>query len=93
MRTIRIELDGRAGHVAIERQPGSTTIRIDSILRAPAPAPGKGEQAWKTWELPARISEDELFRVAEEVQRRCDGVRGTGGDINGYYRELERFMD
>ena len=89
MRTRRIELDGRAGHVAIERQPGSMTIRIDSIIREPKP----GEQTWKTWELPARIDQDELFTVAEVVQHRCDGVRGTNSDIHDYYRELQRFAD
>ena len=89
MRTRRIELDGRAGHVAIERQPGGTTIRIDSIIRDPK----CGEQAWKTWELPARIDRDELLKVAEAVQHRCDGVRGTNSDIHDYYRELQRFAD
>ena len=89
MKTTRIELEGNAGHVAIERERGSTTIRIDSILRDPRP----GEQAWKTWELPARIDQDELFKVAEVVQHRCDGVRGTNSDIHDYYRELQRFAD
>jgi len=89
MRTRRIELDGRAGHVAIERQPGSTTIRIDSIIRDPK----AGEQAWKTWELPAHIDQDELFKVAEVVQHRCDGWRGTNSDIHDYYRELQRFAN
>ena len=91
MRTKRIELEGPAGHVAIERQRGSDTIRIDSIIRDPAP--GTGEQAWKTWEVEARISQDELFKIAEEVQRRCDGQRGTNSMIHDYYRELHRFAD
>lgn len=89
MRTTRIELEGSAGHVSIERKPGSATIRIDSIVRDPK----RGEQGWKTWELPARISDDELFAVAEEVQRRCDGMRGTNSMIHDYYRELQRFAD
>lgn len=41
MRTTRIELEGSAGHVAIERKPGEGTIRIDSIVRDPK----RGEQA------------------------------------------------
>lgn len=91
MRTKRIELEGSHGHVAIERERGGTTIRIDSIVREPLP---QGEQAWKTWEVEARvISDDELFAIATEVQRRCDGVAGTNGDIDGYYRELQRFAD
>lgn len=89
MRTKRIELEGSAGHVAIERERGSTTIRIDSILREP-----KREQAWKTWKVEARvISDDELFAIATEVQRRCDGVAGTNSMIHDYYREMQRFQD
>jgi hypothetical protein len=90
MRTKRIELEGRAGHVAIERPRGSTTIRIDSMIADPR----KGEQAWKTWEVDAKGTDDtELFWIATEVQRRCDGVVGTNGDVDGYYRELRRFQD
>lgn len=89
MRTRRIELEGRAGHVAIERPRGSTTIRIDAIVREPKP----GQQAWKTWEIDAKGTDDtELFWIATEVQRRCDGVVGTNGDVDGYYRELQRFQ-
>ena len=89
MRTTRIELEGSAGHVAIARERGSTTIRIDSITREPK----RGQQAWKTWELPARISDDELFKVAEEVQHRCEGVRGTNSMIHDLFREMQRFQD
>ena len=90
MRTRRIELEGSHGHVAIERERGSATIRIDSIIANPR----KGEQAWKTWQLEARDTDDtELFWIATEVQRRCDGVVGTNGDVDGYYRELQRFQD
>jgi len=88
MRTKRIELEGRTGHVAIERERGSATIRIDSILRDP-----KGEQAWMTWEIPARTSDDDLFKIAETVQRRCDGGVGTNSMIHDYFREMQRFQD
>ena len=88
MQTRRIELEGSAGHVAIERQRGSATIRIDSILREP-----KKEQAWMTWEIPARTSDDELFKIAETVQRRCDGMRGTNSMIHDYFRDMQRFQD
>jgi len=91
MRTTRIELEGSAGHVTIERPRTSATIRIDSIVREPAP--GKGQQAWKTWELPARISDDELFKVAIEVQQRTDGCTGTNSMIHDYVREMQRFQD
>lgn len=89
MRTRRIELEGRAGHVAIERKRGSSTIRIDSIVAEPK----NGQQAWKTWEVEARIRSEDLWCIAQEVQRRCDGVLGTRGDIDGYYREMQRFVD
>jgi hypothetical protein len=89
MRTTRIEIEGAAGHVAVERPRDSATIRIDSIVRDPKP----GEQAWKTWEFPARVDCSDLLKVAEVVQCRCDGVRGTGSDIHAYYSELERFAD
>ena len=88
MRITRIELEGAAGQVAIERRPGSPTLRIDSTLRDP-----KGEPAWRTWEVSARAKEDELFRIAETVQRRCDGDRGTHSMVHDYYRELQRFAD
>lgn len=90
MRTRRIELEGSAGHVAIERERGSATIRIDSIIANSR----KGEQAWKTWELEARDTDDtEMFWICTEVQRRCDGVVGTNSDVHGYLAELKRFQD
>lgn len=90
MRTTRIELEGSAGRVAIERAPGSTNIRIDSIVRDPR----NDEQAWKTWEIEAKDTDDtQLFWIATEVQRRCDGAVGTNSDVDGYYREIQRFAE
>jgi hypothetical protein len=89
MRTKRIELEGSHGHVAIERHRGSTDIRIDSITVCPR----KREQAWMTWTMPARSSDDELFAIAKVVQRRCDGVRGTNSMVHDYFREMQRFQD
>jgi len=88
MKITRIEIEGTAGHVAIARETGSPTIRIDSILHDP-----KGQQAWVTWEIPARTDDDELFRIAQVVQRRCDGVRGTNSMIHDYFNELLRLAD
>ncbi len=88
MQTRRIELEGDAGNVAIERPRGSDTIRIDSTIRDPK----RGERAWKTWELPARTSDEDLFNVAAEVQRRTDGHRGTNSMVHDYYREMQRFQ-
>lgn len=89
MRTKRIELEGPAGHVAIERQRSGTTIRIDAIVREPKP----GQQAWKTWEVEARIGDDDLYAIAQEVQHRCEGHPGTNSDVQGYFAELQRFQD
>ena len=87
MRTKRIELEGPAGHVAIERQRGGTTIRIDAARSKP------GQQAWKTWEVEARIGDDDLYAIAQEVQHRCEGHPGTNSDVQGYFAELQRFQD
>jgi len=89
MRTTRIELDGDAGHLAIQRERGSATIRIDSIVRDPK----RGQQAWKSWELPAATRDEDLFKVALEVQLRTDGCTGTNSMIHDYYREMQRFQD
>jgi len=89
MRTTRIELEGRAGHVTIERPVGRANICVVSIVRQPR----QSQRAWKTWELPTSVSAEELFKVAEEVQRRCDGTRGTNSMIHDYYHELQRFAD
>jgi len=93
MKVKRIELEGRTGHVAIEREGDS--IRIDSIISDP----GK-EQAWVTETVSAtklRAADDgeraRLWDIATMVQRRCDGVRGTNSDINEYHGELMRFAD
>ncbi len=92
MKVKRIELEGPTGHVAIERE--GDRIRIDSIIRDP-----KGEQAWLTRVVSSKqlvhadAGENELWSLAQIIQRRCDGVRGTNGDIDDYYRELQRFAD
>ena len=86
MRTTRIELEGSAGSVTVQRE--GRTIRIDSMLREP-----KGQQAWMTWTVPTTISDDELFKIATTVQKRCDGAAGTNSMIHDYYRELQRFQD
>jgi hypothetical protein len=89
MRIKRIELEGDNGHATIERTRASHTIRIDSILRNPK----THEQAWRTWEISSRTDSDELYNIAKILQQRCDGVRGTGGDVQDYYTELQRFAD
>lgn len=87
MRTRRTELDGEAGHVAIERQESS--IRIDSIIRDPK----RGEQAWATWTIEASIAREALIELARRIQHRTDGWQGTNSEVHDYLRELERFVD
>jgi len=88
MRATRIELEGKAGHVAIERRGESAKIRIDSIVRNPE----RGQQAWQIWELPATITDEEYLKVAEEVQRRCDGRIGTYLEVLEYFVEMQKFQ-
>jgi len=89
MRVRRIELDGAAGHLAIERKRGSDQIRIDSIIRDPKPS----QQAWQIWELPATASDEELFDVATAAQKRTDGYAGSESERLGYFGEILRFKD
>lgn len=89
MRITRIEFDGEAGHLTIQREAGSKTIRIDSTIRDPK----RGQQAWKTWELDADITSEDLFKVAIEVQFRTDGGTGTNSMIHDYFSHLQRFQD
>lgn len=89
MRTIRVELEGSTGRVAIERQRGSATVRIDTVIRNPS----VGQEAWKTWEIPARTGNDELFQIAEGIHQRVEGHAGTNSDVHGYLCELQRFID
>lgn len=91
MRLTRIDFEGRAGSATIQRdhrEGRSDFIRIDSILRDP-----KGEQAWTTWENVATTGNNDLFNIAQILQRRCDGEVGTGSDIQKYYREIQRFSN
>lgn len=46
-----------------------------------------------TWEIPAHTSDDGLFKIAKDMQRRCDGVAGTNSMIHDYLREIQRFQD
>jgi len=88
MKIKHIEIEGAAGLVAIDRKSGSTTIRIDTILSNP-----NGEPAWDTWNVPARMSDAELFMVAKSIHLRTEGSPGTNSDIHDYFRELQRFVD
>jgi len=86
MRTARIDLEGRAGTATITRERGSGLIRVEISSYEPI----ADETPWAA-ELPITAGADELFKVAEVIQRRCDGHAGTNSMVHDYYRELQRF--
>ena len=89
MRITKIELKGDGGTMNIERENNVIEIRIDSVVRNPK----RGEQAWKTWTIPASTTREAMFEIATEVQQRTDGQRGTNSVVNDYLNELMRFTD
>ena len=88
MRTTRIEIEGAAGHVAIERKSGQCNVRIDSVIRDPK----RNEQAWKVWEIAITANEGELFGIADEAFTRTEGHTGTNSDVHDLLREIQRFI-
>ena len=87
MWTKRIDLEGKAGHLVIERN--GRVFTITSTLNYPDGV----QQECKTWELPTSICDDELFKVAIEVQYRTDGGHGSNSTIHEYFYEMQRFQD
>jgi hypothetical protein len=91
----RIEIEGQAGTLTIERDrrdvKRSSVIRIDSIIRNPAS--GRGDQTWKTWEIDPRIDDATIIDLAETLHQRTEGFRGTNSDIHAYAQELYRFTE
>ena len=86
MRITRIELEGQQGRYAtLTRHPGSPWIEV-TILTASQPD-GKEHR------IAANTQERELWNQARNLQHNLDGHLGTHGDIDGYYRELQRFAD
>lgn len=86
MKVKRIELEGREGrHASITHS--SDRRRIEVLVVTPYQPEGRVHQ------IAADADEDELWNQAANLQRALDGVRGTGGDIDDYYRELQRFAD
>jgi hypothetical protein len=93
MQTKRIEIEGQAGTLTIERESRngerSKTIRIDSIIRNPK----RDQLAWKTWEIEARTDDTTIIDLAEILHQRTEGFRGTNSDIRAYAQELYRFTE
>jgi hypothetical protein len=93
MQTKRIEIEGQAGTLTIERDrrdaKRSSVIRIDSIIRDPK----RDQLAWKTWEIAARADDTTIIDLAEILHQRTEGFRGTNSDIHAYAQELYRFTE
>ena len=87
MKTTQMTVQGSDGAVSMERL-ASGTVLIQSTLSEP-----NGREAIVRWEVDPGISNEDLFEIAELVQERCDGGRGTNSMVHDYYREMQRFQD
>ena len=85
MRITRIDFEGRPGHYAMAvRRRGDDWIEV-TILTPENPD-------GRTHHVMADCQED-IFSMAECLQRELDGHRGTNSMIHDYYRELLRLSD
>jgi len=86
MRITRIDIEGRNGrYVTIARREGSRWIEVTTLT--PYEPDGRDHK------IPADIDEGKLWTWACNLQLALDGRIGTNGDIDGVYRELQRFTD
>jgi len=86
MRITRVDIEGRHGRFAtLVRRTGSEHIEVTILT----PQQSDGEKRL----VHARSDDEELWDKARRLQTMLDGRRGTNGDIDGYYRELQRLAD
>jgi hypothetical protein len=86
MRITRVDIEGRQGRFAtIARRAGSEYIEV-TILTPQQP---DGEKRL----VHGRCNDEETWGEARRLQMSLDGRLGTNGDIDGYYRELQRLAD
>jgi len=86
MRTTRIDIEGREGRYAtITRRTGSRWIEVTVLT--PYEPDGSDSR------IAADADENELWTWASNLQLALDGRIGTNGDIDGVYRQLQRFTD
>ena len=86
MKITRVDIEGRRGRFAtITRKTGSEYIEVTILT----PYQSDGEKHL----VHARADEEELWEQARNLQTVLDGRLGTNGDIDSYYRELQRFAD
>ena len=86
MRITRVDIEGRRGRFStLVRKASSEYIEM-TILTPQQP---DGEKRL----VHARSGDQELWAEARNLQTVLDGRLGTNGDIDGYYRELQRLAD
>ncbi|MBN2583203.1 MAG: hypothetical protein JXL80_09045 [Planctomycetes bacterium] len=86
MRITRVDIEGRQGRFAtLVRKTDSEYIEVTVLT----PEQPDGEKRL----VHARSGDEELWDEARRLQAALDGRRGTNGDIDGYYRELQRLAD
>jgi len=86
MHITRIDIEGNEGRSAtITCRRGSRWIEVTVLTQQ--------EPDGKDHRIPANADESELWQQARGLQRVLDGYIGTSGDIDGYFRELQRFAD
>jgi len=86
MRITRIDIEGREGRYAtITRRNASRWIEV--TILTPQEPDGKDHR------ITAAADESELWNQARNLQHALDARVGTTGEIDGYYRQLQRFAD
>jgi len=89
MRITRIEIEGRQGRYAtISRRHGSPDIEV-TVLTPERPEGMPMQVAARGDETGEKVSR----AFAGYLHRMLEGHEGTNSDIEGYYREVERFAD
>jgi len=91
MRTTRIDLRGDAsdGHYATITRPGNGDEIVVKVFTPESP---RGIFRNVSANIEADGGEA-IFKMAEYLQEKLDGVRGTNSMIHDYLRELQRFAD
>jgi len=85
MRITRIDFEGRPGHYATAARRRDPDW-IDVTILTPEAPDGRRHHVMAD-------CEEDIFSMAECLQRELDGHRGTHSMIHDYYRELLKLSD
>ena len=85
MQITRIELHGEQGYATIQRPMFGLEVTIHSIK--------PGDDGEKTWTISTNSERHQILELAQIIQKRNDGFRGSNSMIHDYFCELQRFMD